>query len=97
MFENYYAGRKVLVTGSTGFKGSWLCVWLKSLGADVYGLADSIPTIPAMFSDLSLEKEISQSYVDIADIEYAISIIDKIQPDIIFHLAAQAIVSTKLQ
>ena len=53
-FEDIYGGCRVLVTGDTGFKGSWLCQWLLKLGAEVHGLADTVPATPAMFDILQL-------------------------------------------
>ena len=50
VFGNVYRNKKVLVTGNTGFKGSWLCTWLISLGADVYGISNEIPTTPSMLT-----------------------------------------------
>ena len=57
-FNNVYEGKKVLVTGNTGFKGSWLSVWLKMLGADVYGFSNEIPTTPSMFEVCHLETSV---------------------------------------
>ncbi len=93
MFNNIYKNKKVLVTGNTGFKGSWLTVWLLNLGADVYGISKGIPTEPSMFKALKLEEEITYFEEDINDLDKITQIIDKIRPDFIFHLAAQAIVS----
>jgi CDP-glucose 4,6-dehydratase len=94
VFGNIYKGKKVLVTGNTGFKGSWLTVWLKELGADVYGLSVSVPTKPALFEVAALEKEIKHHAIDVRDREKTIACIEKIQPDFIFHMAAQPIVGT---
>lgn len=93
-FNDIYKGRKVLVTGNTGFKGSWLTTWLLNLGAEVYGYSDGIPTSPSMFEVLSLENRITQKYADIRDKEAFSSFVQEVKPDFIFHLAAQAIVST---
>lgn len=93
-FNNIYKGKKILVTGNTGFKGSWLTTWLLSLGAKVYGYSKDIPTSPSMFKVLKLENKITQKYADIRDKETLISYVKEIKPDFIFHLAAQAIVST---
>ena len=57
MFKNIYKGKKVLVTGHTGFKGSWLCSWLIELGADVYGYSNEIPSSPSHFEELNLKKK----------------------------------------
>lgn len=93
-FHNIYQGKRILVTGSTGFKGSWLCTWLNMLGADVYGYAIGIPTQPSMFETLELEKKIHQYYGDIRDKDVLSSVIEEVKPDFIFHLAAQALVLT---
>lgn len=93
-FNNIYKNKKVLVTGNTGFKGSWLTTWLLSLGAKVYGFSDGIPTNPSMFEVLNLEEKITQKFADIRDKEALILYVKEIKPDFIFHLAAQAIVST---
>lgn len=94
MFGNIYKNKKVLVTGNTGFKGSWLTVWLKELGADVYGLSNSVPTKPSLFEVAGLEKEIKHHVIDVRDREKTVACIEEIQPDFIFHMAAQPIVGT---
>jgi CDP-glucose 4,6-dehydratase len=94
MFNNVYRGKKVLVTGNTGFKGSWLTVWLLKIGADVVGLSDEIPTSPSMFEELKLEQRIKHYFADVRDRASVTKIIQDEKPDFIFHLAAQAIVST---
>lgn len=95
MFADIYRGKKVLVTGNTGFKGSWLTTWLLQLGAKVYGLADRVLTEPAMFNVLELEEKIEKQYwVDIRDKEAVKKTMTEVKPDFVFHLAAQAIVST---
>ena len=93
-FNDIYKGKKVLITGNTGFKGSWLSVWLAMLGAEVYGYALDIPTRPAMFEILDLEKKVRHHWGDVRDREVLNQYIQHIKPDFIFHLAAQAIVST---
>jgi CDP-glucose 4,6-dehydratase len=94
MFSNIYAGKKVLVTGHTGFKGSWLTAWLLRLGADVIGYSRDIPTTPAMFSELNLVKKIQHHTGDVRDLDPLRSLIISERPNFVFHLAAQAIVST---
>ncbi|MBX3063578.1 MAG: CDP-glucose 4,6-dehydratase [Anaerolineae bacterium] len=94
MFSSIYQGKKVLVTGNTGFKGSWLTVWLLSLGADVYGLSDGVPSDPAMFDVLDLRHRITYFERDVSDLDAVKSVVDEVQPDFIFHLAAQPIVRT---
>ncbi len=92
-FQNAYAGKTVLVTGHTGFKGTWLTAWLLKLGAKVVGVSNGIPTQPSMFEVLGLEKRISHHVADVRDLLRLKSIIDQEQPDFVIHLAAQAIVS----
>lgn len=89
-----YKGKKVLVTGNTGFKGSWLTTWLLEAGAEVYGLSNGILTTPSMYQVTGLEGRIQQAWIDIRDREEVINYIRMVKPDFIFHLAAQAIVST---
>jgi CDP-glucose 4,6-dehydratase len=93
MFDNIYKNKRVLVTGNTGFKGSWLTVWLLKLGAKVFGISKDIPTKPSMFKELGLEKRIVHHKKDIRDLDSVKIIIDEIKPDFLFHLAAQSLVS----
>lgn len=90
LFFQQYTGKKVLVTGNTGFKGTWLCAWLKQMGAIVYGLSLPPETVPNHFS--VLESDTNTKYVDIRDKETFDKTLKEIEPDIIFHLAAQALV-----
>ena len=93
MFNDVYRGRRVLVTGNTGFKGSWLTVWLRQLGAEVHGLADTVaPTDPAMFGVLGLGERIQHHAVDVREAEKVRSVVETVQPDFLFHLAAQPLV-----
>ncbi|HIS34897.1 MAG TPA: CDP-glucose 4,6-dehydratase [Candidatus Avirikenella pullistercoris] len=92
-FGNIYYGKKVLITGNTGFKGSWLTCWLLELGAKIYGISKDIPTSPSMFEELHLKDRIVQYMDDIRDKERIKRIIDEVEPDFVFHLAAQPIVS----
>lgn len=93
LFCDVYRGKKVLVTGNTGFKGSWLTTWLLSLGADVYGISLDIPSKPSMFEELRLAEKITHFTEDIRNYERLNEIINQISPDFVFHLAAQPIVS----
>ena len=90
---NIYKNLKVLVTGSTGFKGSWLCFWLNLLQAKVVGVGLKPEKDSIIFKKLKLEKKIKQYYLNIVDFKKLNKIIKKEKPDIIFHLAAQSIVS----
>jgi CDP-glucose 4,6-dehydratase len=94
MFNNIYKNKKVLITGHTGFKGTWLTTWLLNLGAEIIGISKDIPTTPAMFEVLELEEKIQHHLIDIRDFNALNKIIKQEKPDFIFHLAAQAIVST---
>ena len=90
---NVYKGKKVFVTGHTGFKGSWLCEWLLSLGAEVYGFSNGIPTKPALFTQLRLGKRIAMDMRgDVRDRAAVKAAITSIKPDFVFHLAAQPLV-----
>jgi CDP-glucose 4,6-dehydratase len=91
-FDDAYRGRRVLVTGHTGFKGSWLSFWLKQLGADVAGYSLDIPSTPSNFELLRLDKHLKHYIGDIRDISRLAEVIDEFKPDVIFHLAAQALV-----
>ena len=88
-----YKNLKVVVTGSTGFKGSWLCLWLSSLNAKVVGIALKPEKDSIIFNKLRLKNKINQIYIDINNFKAINKIIKKEKPDIIFHLAAQSIVS----
>lgn len=90
MFNNVYKNRRVLITGHTGFKGSWLVTWLQLLGANLFGIALKPNTIPSHFS--LLKSEIKSYICDIRDYNKLEQIIKKIQPEFIFHLAAQPLV-----
>ena len=92
-FGGIYAGKRVLVTGNTGFKGSWLSLWLIELGAKVFGLSNSVPGDPCMFKELGIEKKITHYWADIRDAAKVRKVIRDVQPDFVFHLAAQALVS----
>lgn len=91
--KNIYEGKRVLVTGHTGFKGSWLCEWLLLLGAKVYGYALEPPTKPSLFNQLKLADRIkSHTIGDVRDLLKLKAVIKKVKPDFVFHLAAQPLV-----
>ena len=94
MFKNIYNNKKVLITGHTGFKGSWLSSWLIKLGANVTGVSNGVPTSPSMYQELNLSKKLNDLRCDVRDLLSLKKIINDTKPDFIFHLAAQAIVST---
>ena len=95
-FNNIFKGKKVLITGNTGFKGSWLSTWLHMMGADVYGYSLGVPTNPSMFETLKLEEKIHQHYGDICSKEEFSDYVQEVRPDFLVHLAAQALVLTLL-
>ena len=93
MFNNIYKDKKVIVTGHTGFKGTWLTVMLLKLGADVVGISKDLPSSPSMFEELALKDQIKHYNEDIRDLPRMVQIISEEKPDFLFHLAAQPLVS----
>jgi CDP-glucose 4,6-dehydratase len=94
LFNDIFKDKKVVVTGHTGFKGSWLSTWLIELGANVCGISKDIPTSPSLFQELELEEKLDHQFIDIRDEQKLSDMICSIEPDFLFHLAAQPIVST---
>ncbi len=94
MFNNIYRGKRVLVTGNTGFKGCWLSTWLLMCGAEVYGYSIDIPSQPSMFETLKLDGRVHHRFGDVRNKDEFASYLNEVRPDFVFHLAAQAIVST---
>lgn len=90
--EECFRGKTVLVTGHTGFKGSWLTAWLLELGAEVVGLANDVPTEPSHFVAAALEQRIRHHTVDLRNPAAVESVVREARPDYVFHLAAQALV-----
>lgn len=88
----FWKGKKVLLTGHTGFKGSWLAFWLESLGAKVVGFALPPATEPNLFSAGQLDRRIDSNFGDIRDLEAVRNIFKRTQPEIVIHMAAQALV-----
>ncbi len=95
-FANAYTGRRVLVTGHTGFKGAWLALWLQHLGAEVAGYSDGIPTDPSVFHLLGMKDRLSHHLGDIRDRQRLAEVLDAFRPQSIFHLAAQPLVLRSL-
>ena len=89
---SFYKGKRVLVTGHTGFKGSWLCRILLDLGAEVTGYALKAPTEPSLFALMGLEKRMCSVIGDIRDLDRLKEVFKETQPEIVLHLAAQPIV-----
>lgn len=92
MFGDLFRGKRVLITGETGFKGSWLCIWLRELGAEVIGYSVGPPGEPSNFESCSLGKRIEHIHGDIRDKAHVLSVLREKKPGIIFHLAAQSLV-----
>ena len=93
MNSSFWRGKEVLLTGHTGFKGGWLSLWLQSLGAQVHGYALSPSTEPNFFTLANVSEDMaSNTIADIRDAEKLFDVIDKIQPQIVFHMAAQPLV-----
>ncbi len=94
--KSYFENKKILITGHTGFKGSWLSLWMKILGAKVYGISLSVPTTPSHFNLLNLDLE-EDIRMNICESNKLFEIISEIKPDYVFHLAAQPLVSISYQ
>lgn len=95
---SFWSGRRVLVTGHTGFKGSWLCLWLNSLGAQVAGYSDCVPTSPSHFELARIAELLAKDFrCDICSQDALRHAIEDFAPEFIFHLAAQPIVSIGYQ
>ena len=93
MFDiNFYKGKKVFITGHTGFKGSWLCKILTNVGAEVTGYSLNPPTSPSLFEIAKIEDDIHSVIGDIRYLDSLKSVFDEAQPEIVLHLAAQPIV-----
>jgi CDP-glucose 4,6-dehydratase len=92
MFGGIYKGRKVFITGHTGFKGSWLCLWLYSLGAKVYGYALNPPTEPNLFDLCRINEFVNSTIADVRDRDSLFKAITTADPEIVIHMAAQPLV-----
>ncbi|MBQ3904237.1 MAG: CDP-glucose 4,6-dehydratase [Eubacterium sp.] len=90
--KRFYKGKRVFVTGHTGFKGSWLCHMLLGLGAEVYGYSLDAPTEPSIFEITDLSSKVNSVIGDIRDYDSLKAAFDSAKPEIVFHLAAQPIV-----
>lgn len=90
--KDFYSGKKVLVTGHTGFKGSWMCMVLNELGANVYGYSLEAPTRPALYKICGADRFVTSMIGDIRKYDDIKSFFDKVQPEIVIHMAAQPIV-----
>ena len=88
----FWNGRRVLITGHMGFKGSWLSLWLNSLGARVTGFCDCAPTVPALFDVAEVERDVDNIVGDVRDLVALSNAVRAAQPSVVFHLAAQSLV-----
>ena len=89
---DFFSDKKVLITGHTGFKGSWMCKVLEMSGADVTGYALDAPTNPSLFEMVELKNKINSIVGDIRDLDHLKKVFDEVQPEIVIHMAAQPIV-----
>jgi len=90
--SDFWRAKNVLVTGHTGFKGSWLTYWLSRLGARVYGIALAPTTQPSLFELAGLDRQCQSNFQDIREQEATVALIRQLDPEIVFHLAAQPLV-----
>ena len=94
---SYWRGRRVLLTGHTGFKGSWLAFWLIQLGAEVTGVALAPETDPNLFTQLGLQDRLDHRHGDICDSAGLAELVSAVRPEVVFHLAAQPLVRRSYQ
>lgn len=92
MTSEFWRGKRVLLTGHTGFKGSWLSLWLQSLGAELYGLALDPPTTPSLFDEAGVGKGMISILGDIRDFDFVMKAVARARPEIVIHMAAQPLV-----
>lgn len=97
LLESIYAGKRIWLSGDTGFKGAWLASWLLKLGAEVRGFALEPPTTPSLYGQLGLAEQLNHEHGDLRDGAAVRRSIQSSRPDFVFHLAAQAIVRTSFE
>jgi CDP-glucose 4,6-dehydratase len=90
--ETFWKDKRVLITGHTGFKGSWLSLWLIRLGARVIGYSLPPPTVPCLFEIAAIQRQMRTITGDIRDLKHVTSVMETARPQIVFHMAAQALV-----
>ncbi|HWU84440.1 MAG TPA: GDP-mannose 4,6-dehydratase, partial [Rhodocyclaceae bacterium] len=90
--RDFWRGRRVFITGHTGFKGGWLSLWLSHLGAEVHGFSLAPPTEPALFEVARVAQGMHSTIGDIRDPQALVAAMQTAQPEIVFHLAAQPLV-----
>jgi len=91
-WTSVYQGRRVLVTGHSGFKGGWMALWLHELGAEVHGLSLLPDQEPALFTEAGVDEVSATTFADIRSLDAVVEAFEKAKPDIVFHLAAQSLV-----
>ena len=91
-FKNFYSGKKALITGHTGFKGTWLCQILKEFGTNLVGYALEAPTTPSLFTLTAMDQGMVSYIGDIRDREHLMRVFEKEQPELVIHMAAQPLV-----
>jgi CDP-glucose 4,6-dehydratase len=94
---NFWQGKRVFLTGHTGFKGSWLSLWLQSMGAELHGLALNPPTTPALFDEANVGAGMQSTIGDIRDYTTVLAAMHACRPDIVIHMAAQPLVRYSYQ
>lgn len=92
MSRSFWKGKRVLITGHTGFKGGWLAIWLQRLGAQITGYALEPPTDPSLFEAAGLADAMLSTIADVRDLDRISAVVSEFRPQIIFHMAAQALV-----
>jgi len=97
MNTKFWKGKKVLLTGHTGFKGSWMSIWLQSMGAELTGFSNSIPTKPSLFESAEVSHGMTSINGDICDYDKIHSTITEYKPEIVIHMAAQSLVRESYQ
>ena len=91
MKPDFWRGKRVLITGNTGFKGSWLSLWLQLLDADVSGYSLEPPTQPNLFSLASVGEGMQARIADVRDLDTLVAAVTDIAPEIVIHMAAQSL------
>jgi CDP-glucose 4,6-dehydratase len=90
--RSFWRGRRVLVTGHTGFKGSWLSLWLDALGADVTGYSLAPPTTPSLYEQAGIARTLRSITADVRDYERLVAAVGEVRPEVVIHMAAQSVV-----
>src|SRR4051794_17032665 len=90
--RDFWDGRRVLLTGHTGFKGAWLSLWLQQMGAEVTGLSDGVPTEPSLYSLASVSDGMNSIDADVRDGAAVFRAVADSKPEVVIHMAAQPMV-----